>query len=224
MRVTLAVLLFAGLLLVPAFRAAAEEGEEAKTAEAPKEEKTEKAEGAEKTGEAPKDGEAKEEAKHPVVVFETSEGSFEVELYEDKAPITVKNFLGYVDDKFYDGTIFHRIMNGFMIQGGGMGTDGKEKKTKAPIKNESGNGVRNEIYAIAMARTNDLNSATSQFYINVRNNRSLDQMQYCAFGKVIKGTEVVDKIKAVKVEPNPMTGEPSTPVEPPVLKSVKRKE
>lgn len=220
MRVTLAVLLFAGLLLAPAFRAAAEEGEEAKTAEAPKEEKTEKAG---KTGEAPKDGEAKEESKHPVVVFETSEGSFEVELYEDKSPITVKNFLGYVDDKFYDGTIFHRIIDGFMIQGGGYTPKWEEKKTKDPIKNESGNGVNNEIYAIAMARTQVMDSATSQFFINVRNNKQLDQMKYCAFGKVIKGTEVVDKLKAVAVKMAP-NGENSLPVEPPVLKSVKRKE
>lgn len=199
MRVTLAVLLFAGLLLAPAFRAAAEEGEEAKTAEAPKEEKTEKAG---KTGEAPKDGEAKEESKHPVVVFETSEGSFEVELYEDKSPITVKNFLGYVDDKFYDGTIFHRIIDGFMIQGGGFTPDMKQKPTKAPIPLESKNGLKNERGTIAMARTSVPDSATSQFFINVVDNPRLDYPNpdgngYAVFGKVVAGMEVVDKIRVV---------------------------
>jgi len=136
---------------------------------------------------------------NPVVTFETSLGSFDVELYADKAPITVKNFLDYVSAAFYDGTIFHRVIDGFMIQGGGYGTDERHKPARPPIKNESGNGARNVRYAIAMARTEDLDSATSQFYINVKDNSFLDDNKYCAFGLVVSGRDVVDKIKAVKV-------------------------
>src|SRR5438445_38339 len=106
------------------------------------------------------------QAANPVVVLETSKGDIKVELFEDKAPVTVKNFLDYVDAKHYDGLIFHRVIKDFMIQGGGYDADLKERKTRAPIKNEAGNGVPNNRGYIAMARTNDLDSATSQFFIN----------------------------------------------------------
>jgi peptidyl-prolyl cis-trans isomerase B (cyclophilin B) len=133
-----------------------------------------------------------------LVDVETSLGSIRLDLDADKAPLTVGNFLSYVDESFYDGTIFHRVIPNFMIQGGGFEPGLKQKKTKAPIKNESGNGLSNVRGSIAMARTNDLDSATSQFYINVvDNSRSLDKPQYCVFGKVIAGMDVVDKIKAV---------------------------
>src|SRR5438105_5058576 len=113
--------------------------------------------------------------KNPVVVMDTSHGKIKIELYEDKAPISVKNFLSYVDDKFYDGTIFHRVIEDFMIQGGGMEPGLKEKKTKDSIKNEAANGLKNERGTIAMARTSDPDSATSQFYINHKYNRGLDK-------------------------------------------------
>jgi cyclophilin family peptidyl-prolyl cis-trans isomerase len=144
------------------------------------------------------------EEKNPVVVIDTSMGTIEVELYKDKAPGTVANFLAYVNDKFYDGTIFHRVMDGFMIQGGGFTPDMQQKAAKDPIKNESGNGLKNDRGTIAMARTNDPDSATAQFFINVVDNSALDKANcqdgvgYCVFGKVIKGIDVVDKIKTVK--------------------------
>ncbi|MFL5786082.1 MAG: peptidylprolyl isomerase [Bacteriovoracaceae bacterium] len=142
-------------------------------------------------------------AANPVVVIDTNQGSIEMELFEDKAPVTVKNFLSYVDDKFYDNTIFHRVINGFMIQGGGFEEGMKEKKTKAPIINEAKNGLRNDEGTVAMARTNDPNSATAQFFINVNNNDSLNYPQpdghgYTVFGKVTKGMHVVNRIKMVK--------------------------
>src|SRR6516162_7156051 len=142
--------------------------------------------------------------KNPVVVMETSKGTIKVELFADKAPITVKNFLSYVDDKFYDGVIFHRVIPDFMIQGGGMEPGLKEKKTKDPIKNESDNGLENKRGTIAMARTPRPDSATSQFFVNVKDNAFLDRANaqdrvgYCVFGKVIDGLDVVDKIKAVE--------------------------
>jgi cyclophilin family peptidyl-prolyl cis-trans isomerase len=147
-------------------------------------------------------------AANPVVVMETSMGTIKIELYPDKAPTTVKNFLGYVDDKFYDDTIFHRVMgkenskDDFMIQGGGFTKDRTEKKTKDPIKNEAGNGLSNKRGTIAMARTDDPDSATAQFFINVKDNDFLDKNDrsagYAVFGKVIEGMDIVDKIKAVK--------------------------
>jgi cyclophilin family peptidyl-prolyl cis-trans isomerase len=137
------------------------------------------------------------QAANPVVVLETSKGDIKIELFEDKAPTTVKNFLTYVDEKHYDGLVFHRVIKTFMIQGGGYDADLKEKKTHAPIKNESGNGVPNNRGYIAMARTNDLDSATSQFYINTVDNPFLDKNKYCAFGRVIEGMDVVDKIRDV---------------------------
>ena len=142
---------------------------------------------------------------HPVVVMETSMGTIEIELYPDKAPKTVENFLSYVKDKYFDGTIYHRVINNFMIQGGGFTTDLKEKETKPAVINEADNGLKNSLGTIAMARTNDPNSATSQFFINVKDNDFLNFTSktpqgwgYCVFGKVVNGMDVVNKIKSVK--------------------------
>jgi cyclophilin family peptidyl-prolyl cis-trans isomerase len=155
-------------------------------------------------------GAASARAANPVVVMDTSMGTIKVELYPDKAPVTVKNFLGYVDEKFYDNTIFHRVMGkentekqeDFMIQGGGFTKDHKEKKTKDTIKNESGNGLSNKRGTIAMARLRQPDTASAQFFINVKDNDFLDGAEgrpgYAVFGKVIEGMDVVDKIKAVK--------------------------
>jgi cyclophilin family peptidyl-prolyl cis-trans isomerase len=159
-------------------------------------------------------------AANPVVVLETSKGDIKIELFEDKAPITVKNFLQYVDDKHYDGLVFHRVISNFMIQGGGLDVDLKERKTRDPIKNESGNGVPNNRGYIAMARTNDLDSATSQFYINVVDNPNLDKGKYCAFGKVIDGMDVVDQIK--KVETTSVGIHENVPKEPVIIKKARR--
>ena len=161
------------------------------------------------------------QAANPVVVLETSKGTIKIELFEEKAPITVKNFLQYVDDKHFDGLTFHRVISNFMIQGGGYDVDQKERKTRDKIKNESGNGVPNNRGYIAMARTNDLDSATSQFYINVKDNsRSLDQPRYCVFGKVIEGMDVVDKIKGV--ETGSKGGHDDVPLKDVVIKSIRR--
>lgn len=129
-------------------------------------------------------------------------GQIELELYPDKAPITVANFLKYVDDGFYDGTIFHRVIDNFMIQGGGFTPDMQQKPTQAPIKNEAGNGLKNEVGSIAMARTNDPDSATAQFFINVNNNEFLNRQDpsasdgYAVFGKVTAGMDHVQRIKS----------------------------
>jgi peptidyl-prolyl cis-trans isomerase B (cyclophilin B) len=137
------------------------------------------------------------------VVLETSLGTIKAELDEDRAPLTVANFLSYVHDGFYDGTIFHRVIKDFMIQGGGMEPGLKQKTTKAPIRNESNNGLSNDRGTLAMARTNDPNSATAQFFINTVDNhfldraRSQDRVGYCVFGRVTEGLDVVDKIRAV---------------------------
>ena len=140
-----------------------------------------------------------------MVTFKTNHGDITLELYADKAPKTVENFLSYVQDGFYDNTIFHRVIDGFMIQGGGMTPDMEQKDTKAPIENEANNGVANEAGTIAMARTNDPHSATAQFFINVKDNdflnfssESMNGWGYCAFGKVTEGMDVVEKIKNVK--------------------------
>ncbi len=142
--------------------------------------------------------------KNPVVVITTSLGDIELELYPKSAPKTVENFLSYVKDGFYSDTIFHRVIDGFMIQGGGFMKDGKQKPTRVPIALESDNGLKNDIGTIAMARTNDPNSATSQFFINVADNTSLNYSPqnpgYAVFGKVISGMDVVNKIKSVKTE------------------------
>lgn len=158
------------------------------------------------------------------VRFKTSVGDIVLELNAEKAPITVENFLSYVKKKHYDGTIFHRVLPNFMIQGGGVSmVDGKmtEKPTDRPIKNEGQNGLKNLRGTISMARTQALDSATSQFFINVVDNEGLDYPNnggYAVFGKVIEGMDVVDKIKSGKTVTNPM-GEPSTPVDPVTIKS-----
>jgi len=142
---------------------------------------------------------------NPKVLMKTSEGDITIELYPDKAPITVRNFLSYVDEKFYDGTIFHRVIKGFMIQGGGLTPDFQEKPSKSPIKNEAANGLKNKRGTIAMGRTNVIDSATCQFYINHVDNPGLDHREntpdgfgYAVFGKVIEGMDVVDAIANVK--------------------------
>ena len=142
-------------------------------------------------------------AQNPQVELKTSQGSIVIELYADKAPKTVANFLQYVKDGFYGGTVFHRVIDGFMIQGGGFTADMQQKPTRAPIPLEASNGLKNDKYTIAMARTGNPNSATSQFFINVKNNDSLnapnpDGYGYTVFGKVVAGTDVVDKIRAVQ--------------------------
>jgi peptidyl-prolyl cis-trans isomerase B (cyclophilin B) len=141
----------------------------------------------------------------PIVVMETSMGNIHIELNPKKAPVTVDNFLSYVREGFYDGLIFHRVIDGFMIQGGGFTPDMIQVPPRDPIKNEAGNGLANDRGTIAMARTPVINSATSQFFINVVDNASLNHKDetgrgfgYCVFGKVIEGMDVVDKIKKVK--------------------------
>lgn len=145
---------------------------------------------------------AAQDAQAPKVKLSTSMGDIVVQLDAAKAPKTVENFLAYVKDKHYDGTIFHRVIDGFMIQGGGFTADMTQKPTKAAIMLESGNGLKNQPYTIAMARTGNPHSATAQFFINVKDNEMLNARQpgndgYAVFGKVIDGTAVVDKIKAV---------------------------
>ena len=153
----------------------------------------------------------------PKVKIATSMGDIVVQLDPAKAPKTVENFLAYVKDKHYDGTVFHRVMNGFMIQGGGFTADMVQKPTKPPIALEANNGLKNDTYTIAMARTGDPNSATSQFFINVKDNAMLnapspDGHGYAGFGKVVQGTDVVDKIKAVAVgNKGPHQNVPTTP-------------
>ncbi|MFA6044381.1 MAG: peptidylprolyl isomerase [Phycisphaerales bacterium] len=155
--------------------------------------------------EAPKDHAGDEKPAKERFVYinmKTSKGDIVLQLDKEKAPISVENFTKYVDKGFYDGTIFHRVISNFMIQGGGFTPDMQQKKTDAPIKNEWKNGLKNTKYTIAMARTNVPDSATSQFFINVADNAFLDQSRdgaaYAVFGKVVAGTEVVDAIKAVK--------------------------
>lgn len=133
------------------------------------------------------------------VVMETTRGSIVIELNPAKAPVTVENFLAYAREGFYDNTVIHRTIPRFMIQGGGYDTFLKLKKTNAPIKNESSNGLLNERATIAMARTDDPNSATSQFYINLVDNRHLDKAGYAVFGRVVQGMEVVDAIAGLEI-------------------------
>lgn len=143
-------------------------------------------------------------AQNPQIEMRTSMGVIMLELYPENAPETVKNFVQYAKDSFYDGTIFHRVIANFMIQGGGFTPDMQQKKPRHPIKHEGGNGLRNEIGSIAMARTSDPHSATSQFFINVANNTVLDyrgpspsEIGYTVFGRVTKGMDVVNKIRSV---------------------------
>jgi peptidyl-prolyl cis-trans isomerase B (cyclophilin B) len=156
----------------------------------------------------------------------TSAGTITIELYGDKAPITVKNFLGYVDDKFYDGTIFHRVISNFMVQGGGFLPGMSQKKTKANIKNESTNGLSNKVGTLAMARTSVPDSASSQFFINLVDNEFLDRAKsqdgvgYCVFGKVTEGMDVVNKIKAVKT--GTKAGHENVPLQDVTIQSVVR--
>jgi len=163
----------------------------------------------------------------PTVKLETSMGNIVIELNDEKAPITVRNFLGYVNEGFYDGTIFHRVIRNFMIQGGGFNTNLAKKPTHEPIKNESSNGLKNDRGTIAMARTNDLDSATSQFFINHQDNAGLNYPTrggYAVFGKVVKGMDVVDAIAQVKTTEKAgmtMPGEQSFPVENVVIISAK---
>ncbi len=167
---------------------------------------------------------AAQDAKNPRVVMETNAGKIVIELYADKAPITVKNFLQYVDDKHYDGTIFHRVIADFMIQGGGFAPGMKEKATRAPIKNESTNGVSNERGTIAMARTNVVDSATAQFFINTVNNKFLDRSAkgagYAVFGKVVEGMDVVDSIR--RVQTGEIGGHENVPLKDVVIKTARR--
>lgn len=159
----------------------------------------------------------------PAVVIDTTYGPITVELDRAKAPVSVDNFLKYVDKGHYAGTVFHRVIADFMIQGGGMGEDGQEKATEAPIKNEGGNGLRNARGTISMARTNRPDSATAQFYINLKDNGFLDRAQaqdgvgYAVFGKVTGGMDIVDKIGAAP------TGRGDVPTKAIVIKGIKRK-
>lgn len=166
---------------------------------------------------------------NPVVVINKSEGTIKVELWADKAPATVKNFLRYVDEKFYDGTVFHRVISNFMIQGGGLTPDLRRKPTHEPIKNEAKAELRHERGTIAMARTSEVHSATSQFFINVKDNPFLNHRDetpegfgYCVFGKVIEGMDVVDKIRAVKT--GEVRGYKDVPLKPVTIESVRRQE
>ncbi len=163
---------------------------------------------------------------NPQVIMETSLGKIRLELFADKAPVTVKNFLRYVDEKFYDGTVFHRVIEGFMIQGGGLGRDLKEKPAGPPIRNEASNGLSNVRGTIAMARAADPNSATVQFFINVKDNLFLDQVNardragYAVFGRVVAGAEVIEKIRRVKTQSRDRHFD--VPVEPVVIRSIRR--
>lgn len=166
-------------------------------------------------------------AGNPTIVVETSMGAFEIELFADKAPKTVANILAYVDDKFYDGLIVHRVISTFMVQMGGLDAKLKTKETKAQIKNESTNGLSNKLGTVAMARTGEPDSATSQFYVNVVDNDALDRANYqdgvgyCVFGKVTKGMDVVKKIRDVKTETR--SGMKNVPVDDVTIKSVRLK-
>lgn len=166
------------------------------------------------------------ESANPVVIMETSEGTIKLELWQDKAPISVRNFLRYVEEGFYDGTIFHRVIDDFMIQGGGLTPDMKGKTPHEPIKNEASSELRNDRGTIAMARTAAVDSATCQFFINVKDNEALNHRSdapggfgYAVFGKVIEGMDVVDKIKKVKTTTVGMFQ--NVPAVPVVIKSVK---
>jgi cyclophilin family peptidyl-prolyl cis-trans isomerase len=159
-----------------------------------------------------------------MIRFETTLGNFTIELYEDKAPVSAENFLKYVDEGFFDGTVFHRIVPGFVIQGGGFTEDMSQKKNHPPIKNEADNGVKNTRGTLSMARTNDINSATSQFFVNLKDNDFLDHTRgnfgYAVFGKVTEGMDVIDKIAAVKT--GRRRGFEDVPLDPIIMTSVRR--
>jgi len=161
----------------------------------------------------------------PMVVLKTSLGEFTLELDDKKAPVTVENFLQYVDDGFYDGTVFHRVIGGFMIQGGGFEAGMKQKKTREPIKNEADNGLKNDRGTIAMARTSQKDSATAQFFISLKDNDFLNHgsrdFGYAVFGRVSEGMDVVDRIS--KVETANKGGHGDVPVKDVLIESAKRK-
>ena len=168
-----------------------------------------------------------EQKTNPVVVMETSKGTIKIELDAAKAPKSVANFLQYADEGFFDGTIFHRVIPDFMIQGGGFTPDMDQKNTHAPIVNEAGNGLKNTRGTLAMARTSVVNSATAQFFINVKDNSFLNHTSesssgfgYAVFGKVTEGMDIVDKIVGVKTGSS--QGMDDVPKEPVLIKSVKR--
>lgn len=170
-----------------------------------------------------------ESAAGNVVVITTSLGSLEVELDEEAAPETVKNFLSYVEDEYYDGTIFHRVIKGFMIQGGGFDASYKKKPTKAPVKNEADNGLKNNLGTLAMARTNVVDSATSQFFINAADNDFLNHRStkdaeygYAVFGKVVSGLDVVKAIESSTTRSRG-PGFSNAPVEAVVIESIRKK-
>ncbi len=162
-------------------------------------------------------------AANPEVVLYTNLGEIKIELYPDKAPISVQNFLKYVNEGFYSGTIFHRVIKGFMVQGGGFTADLTQKPTQKPIKNEAQNGLKNTRGTLAMARTGVVDSATAQFFINTVNNDFLNYASpssygYCVFGKVISGMDVVDKIEKMKT--GTKEGYPDVPLTPVVIERV----
>ena len=158
-----------------------------------------------------------------MIRFETTLGTFTIELFEQDAPVSSRNFLEYVDAGHFDGTVFHRVIPNFVVQGGGLTADLKQKSTRAPIRNEADNGLKNRRGTLSMARTNDPNSATSQFFINVVDNAALDPKPggagYAVFGEVIAGMDVVDKIRAVPTTTK--GGMRDVPVEPVVIESVR---
>ena len=169
-------------------------------------------------------------AANPQVELKTNMGSIVLELDSEKAPLTVANFLQYVKDGQYDGTIFHRVIPGFMIQGGGLGADFGEKRTRKPVRNEAANGLKNTVGTIAMARTADPHSATAQFFINVADNDFLnfrfptqEGYGYTVFGKVVKGMDVVERIVKVQTSPGP-AGHQNVPVKPIIIESAKVQE
>jgi peptidyl-prolyl cis-trans isomerase A (cyclophilin A) len=159
-----------------------------------------------------------------MIRFETNLGDFTIEFFEKEAPLSVANFTSYIDDGHFDGTIFHRIVPGFVIQGGGFTEDMTQKKTKAPVKNEADNGLKNSRGTLSMARTNDINSATSQFFVNLKDNDFLDHSRgnfgYAVFAKVTEGMDVIDKIAAVST--GRKKGFDDVPVEAVTMKSVRR--
>ncbi len=159
-----------------------------------------------------------------MIRFETTLGEFTVELFEKEAPVTVANFLKYIEDGFFDGTIFHRIVPGFVIQGGGFTEDMSQKRTHPTIKNEADNGLKNERGTLSMARTNDINSATSQFFVNLKDNDFLDHKRgnfgYAVFGKVTRGMEVIDQIASVETARR--KGHEDVPLEAVIMTSVRR--
>lgn len=159
-----------------------------------------------------------------MIMISTNHGDIVLELFPDKAPLSVENFLSYVDEGFYNGTVFHRVIPNFMIQGGGFTPDMQRKHTHAPIRNEAGNGILNTRYSIAMARTSDIHSATSQFFINLRDNKFLDHgaqdFGYAVFGTVKQGSDVVDRIAGVKTGRNGQHAD--VPRDPVVIQTVCR--